>query len=269
MTHGQQADLCGHFIADHSCPFVAGWSMIGDLTFLCALLWIELWNARSVRDSRALRLVIMNFRTFLIIVMVVIVGSGIITAVVAHRDEPQNAALHRLRSTSDGGLSRKLPISSASSITDQTLQMELPPSANLPAQAPIDRPETAPQSKPQKAPGAAASVEPPVIDLKAKELLGRLALSFAGADPEADEIWAELINDPELSAKTREDLIEDLNEEGFDDPRNLTEEDLPLIENRILLIEEHAAFAMDDVNAAAFAEAYKDLVNMWLLVTQR
>jgi len=126
---------------------------------------------------------------------------------------------------------------------------------------------------PAKPPRASATVEPPagplLTDPAVKEHLGRLALSFAGADPDADEVWAWLINDPDLSPNARQDLIEDLNEEGFDDPRNLTMDDLPLIENRILLIEEHAAFAMDDVNADAFAEAYKDLINMWLRVTQQ
>jgi hypothetical protein len=60
----------------------------------------------------------------------------------------------------------------------------------------------------------------------------------------------------------RSNLIEDLNEDGFADPRNLTANDLPLIQNRIALIEQLAPNAMDQVNAAAFKEAYKDLVNM-------
>ena len=68
----------------------------------------------------------------------------------------------------------------------------------------------------------------------------------------------------------REDLIEDLNENGFSDGngRRATVDDLPLIESRILLLEEHAQFAMDEVNAAAFAEAYKDLANMWWRLSQ-
>lgn len=107
-------------------------------------------------------------------------------------------------------------------------------------------------------------------DPAAKAELGRLALSYVGADPFADEIWVWLINDPELSAKVREDLIEDLNENGFSDGngRRATVDDLPLIESRILLLEQHAQFAMDEANAAAFAEAYKDLANMWLRLNQ-
>ena len=56
--------------------------------------------------------------------------------------------------------------------------------------------------------------------------------------------------------------IEDLNEEGFENPHNPTFDDLPLIENRLAIIETLAPDSMDDVNAAAFAEAYKDLMNM-------
>jgi hypothetical protein len=57
-------------------------------------------------------------------------------------------------------------------------------------------------------------------------------------------------------------LIEDLNQDGFPDTKNLTARDLPLIENRLALIEQLAPTAMDEVNLAAFKEAYKDLFNM-------
>ena len=85
---------------------------------------------------------------------------------------------------------------------------------------------------------------------------------MVGADPAAEQIWFTAINDPNNSPHDRQDLIEDLNEEGFDDPKNLTSDDLPLIESRIALIETLAPSSMDEVNAAAFAEAYKDLINM-------
>jgi hypothetical protein len=111
----------------------------------------------------------------------------------------------------------------------------------------------------------APSADSNAMDVVAKEELGRQVLSHVGADPFADEVWVWLINDPELSPKVREDLIEDLNENGFSDGngRRPTVDDLPLIESRIMLIEEHSPFAIDEVNAAAFAEAYKDLVEMW------
>lgn len=96
--------------------------------------------------------------------------------------------------------------------------------------------------------------------------IARLALSEVGFNQAAEEYWLSAINDPNLSDHERRDLIEDLNEEGFEDPKNLTEEDLPLILRRIELIETYAPDAMDDVNAAAFQEAYKDLVNMFAKV---
>jgi hypothetical protein len=128
-----------------------------------------------------------------------------------------------------------------------------------PASPPADKP-------PERPPGDSASMTPAV-----KEELGRWALNHVGADDAATEIWLELINDPELSAKVRQDLIEDLNENGFSggNGRTATVDDLPLIASRIQLIEEHAAAALDETNAAAFAEAYKDLVNLWQRLSQQ
>ena len=92
--------------------------------------------------------------------------------------------------------------------------------------------------------------------------LARVALSFVGADPEAEAYWYEAINDRRLSAHERQDLIEDLNEDGFANPKNPTADDLPLVLSRLALIQEVGADAMDQVNAEAFAEAYKDLINI-------
>jgi hypothetical protein len=124
-----------------------------------------------------------------------------------------------------------------------------------------------------KKPAAAANAEAELLsrlnDPVVKEELGRYALSWVGADSDADEMWLWTINDPSLSAKARKNLIEDLNEDGFSDPKNPTVEDLPLIESRLALIEEVAPDAMDEDNAAAFLEAYKDLVNMWIRLAQQ
>jgi hypothetical protein len=78
----------------------------------------------------------------------------------------------------------------------------------------------------------------------------------------AEAYWYSAINDPNLPAHERQDLIEDLNEDGLSDPRHPAPEDLPLILSRLRLIEETGPDAMDEVNAAAFQEAYKDLVNL-------
>jgi hypothetical protein len=117
-----------------------------------------------------------------------------------------------------------------------------------------------PTGQPQPDPNAEEDDEDmePVVPLE----VARVALSFVGEDPEAEDAWVEAINDPALSPEDRQNLIEDLNEEGFPDPKNITPDDLPLILSRIELIEELGPQAMDEVNADAFAEAYKDLTNM-------
>ena len=138
------------------------------------------------------------------------------------------------------------------------------PPANIPAV------ETKPQIQPAPAnvqptprPRIVASQgTPPANANGAQDPTAREALSFVGADPDANDYWIGAINDPNLSANERKNLIEDLNEDGLSDPQNPGPDDLPLILNRIQLLEELAPSAMDQVNADAFAEAYKDLVNM-------
>lgn len=92
--------------------------------------------------------------------------------------------------------------------------------------------------------------------------MAREALAWVGLSEEAEAYWQEAINDPSLSAQERQDLIEDLNEDGISDPKHPTVADLPVILNRLELIELLAPGAMDQVNADAFVEAYKDLVNL-------
>jgi hypothetical protein len=96
----------------------------------------------------------------------------------------------------------------------------------------------------------------------------RVALTYVGSDEAATEIWRVAINDPSVPPTERQDLIEDLNEEGFADPHHITEEDLPLILSRLALIEDLAPDSIDEVNSAAFAEVHKDLANMVDRLTQ-
>ena len=86
-------------------------------------------------------------------------------------------------------------------------------------------------------------------------------IAKTAVNQEAEAYWVSAINNPALPAGERKDLIEDLNEDGFPDPHNVTLYDLPLILSRIRLIEEVAPDSLDDVNAEAFAEAYKDVVH--------
>ena len=103
---------------------------------------------------------------------------------------------------------------------------------------------------------------PPAVAQVITAQEARVALGKVGTDPEAEAVWISAINDPNLPAKQRKDLIEDLNEEGFANPKQLTGADLPRIENRLALIEELAPEAIDQTNADAFQEAYKDLKSM-------
>ena len=130
--------------------------------------------------------------------------------------------------------------------------------------------ETQPTSRPVPGrPVRAAKFKDAVADEQlTPHKVARIALSYVGADPAADLVWEAAINNPNFTPDQRKDLIEDLNEEGFDDPKNLTPADLPLIVSRIQLIENLAPNAADEVNAAAFAEAYKDLLNMYSKLTK-
>ena len=112
-------------------------------------------------------------------------------------------------------------------------------------------------SAPPPSPGGPNVAKEPLRDPLARE-----ALALVGVDPCAGEYWYAAINDPELSAHERQDLIEDLNEDGLSDPRHPSLKDLPVILNRLQIIEVAGPYAMDQVNADAFQEAYKDLVNL-------
>jgi hypothetical protein len=92
--------------------------------------------------------------------------------------------------------------------------------------------------------------------------LARVALSLVGEDLDAEIYWMAAINDPSLPPSERQDLIEDLNQEGFADPKHPTQQELALILSRIEIIEELWPWAMDQTNWEAFYEAYKDLWNL-------
>lgn len=158
----------------------------------------------------------------------------------------------------------------------QPAPMPAPQTANVPAASPIvaaptEEPVMAAAGDALRAPQNGGSNQPEMKKSgkkpgKPKEPIqdpeARVALSFVGADPDAEAYWISAINDPGLSGQERQDLIEDLNEDGLADPHQGTPQDLPLILARIRLIEELAPYAMDQVNADAFAEAHKDLVNL-------
>ncbi|MEZ5966875.1 MAG: hypothetical protein R3F56_23750 [Planctomycetota bacterium] len=90
------------------------------------------------------------------------------------------------------------------------------------------------------------------------------ALALVGVDPAAEKTWRRAIDDPNTPANVRSDLIEDLNQEGYTDNSHPTQVDLPLILARLELIERLEPLATDEVNRAAFQEAHKDLLEMYV-----
>lgn len=85
----------------------------------------------------------------------------------------------------------------------------------------------------------------------------RDALNLVGAAPAANEYWLGAINDPNLPADERSGLIVDLTQAGLSDPPS--PDDLPVIANRLSLLENLVENPLDDTNAEALIEAYKDL----------
>jgi hypothetical protein len=148
---------------------------------------------------------------------------------------------------------------------DEVLALPMPaPAVHAPREA-APTPKFAQRSiTSTQVPTPAKTGKPPLQDPVA-----RIALSAVGANADAEKYWYFAINDPSLPAHERQDLIEDLIETGLIDPRHPTPDDLPIIVNRLALIEQLAPQAMDEVNLAAFQEAYKDLVNLLVGMQKR
>jgi hypothetical protein len=159
--------------------------------------------------------------------------------------------------------------------TAEMTQISAPPDAPPPASPvavapapPSPVPQSAPPAEPVRAAAKALSRPAqakqggPTAKEPRQDPLAREALALVGLDPTAEAYWHSAINDPALSAHERQDLIEDLNEDGLLDPKHPAPEDLPVILSRIRIIEAAGPYAMDQVNADAFQEAYKDLMNL-------
>jgi hypothetical protein len=104
-----------------------------------------------------------------------------------------------------------------------------------------------------------------VVDAESKEALGRLALGFVGANNQALELYHKAALDPQLTPDQRRNLIEDLNEDGLNNRRNPTAEDLKVIANRYALTQNYLQqdyVKNNKVLNEAFLEANKDLGNM-------
>ena len=128
-------------------------------------------------------------------------------------------------------------------------------------------PEPAPPAGTNNQAKATIQITPPQtqsapVDEPHQDQLARAALSLVGTDnPDAEAYWLGAIFDTTLSDQEREDLMEDLNEEGLVNPGQATPQDYPLIYNRLRIIEEVAPYA-DEFMLEHLAEAYKDLMNL-------
>ncbi|MEO6033781.1 MAG: hypothetical protein ABIQ35_00845, partial [Verrucomicrobiota bacterium] len=109
---------------------------------------------------------------------------------------------------------------------------------------------------------AEAYNDPRILDPAKKEPLARVALNFAGANAQANELYRAAINDPGLPVDQRRELIEDLNQDGFENQKNPTPRDLDLIKSRLDLINLYRNDVDHKVVIGAFKEAEKDLNNM-------
>ena len=212
-----------------------------------------------------------SVRSIILVPFAVVVLCAIVYSLIPGRPAAQNATSRsttverttkssRPRSTvrsTEPGVAR-------SPIRQQPLpEMSPAPSADRPRPEPVKSEAQAQTNAPKATPRASRAKQgaPPAPEAL-QDPVARVALAYVGADADAEMYWYAAINDPSLSAHERQDLIEDLNEDGLSDPHNPTMEDLPLILNRIGLIEAVVWDAMDEVNADAFQEAYKDLVNL-------
>jgi len=226
-----------------------------------------------------------NMRSMVFVTLAVAVLCGVVRLVVPNRPAPPEAARKSAGATREARSAR--PRNKMRSVEPRVMtpttrqrlssgedqagsaQSEAQADAGTQkaAQAGTSEKKVAPASV--KTPKAAGTTQgtPPAQDVL-QDPVARVALAFVGADPDAEMYWYEAINNPSLSAHERQDLIEDLNEDGLSDPRNPTADDLPLILNRIQIIEDVIWDAMDEVNTDAFLEAYKDLVNLAFLAME-
>lgn len=108
--------------------------------------------------------------------------------------------------------------------------------------------------------GAAATTGEPLVPVR----LAFLALWYLGVDPAAETTWSRAINDPRQAEGVRSDLIVDMVDEGYTDNDRPGLADLALIQRRLEILERYAPHAMDEVNAQAFEEAYRTLLELYL-----
>ena len=192
----------------------------------------------------------MNTKKFLIsgllfAVAVVIVGM----VLVANRKPGRNVSF--LPSRTPVIAPTQASSESTPAVESKAAEVKSPAQVLKPKVPPVDPPQQNVFQTPKP-----AKTKPPLQDP-----LARAAMSLVGADPGAEAYWLEAIFDSSLPKQEREDLIEDLNEEGLSDHKRPGPGDYPLIMNRLAIIEEIAPYS-DEFMLNHLQEAYKDLVNL-------
>ena len=140
------------------------------------------------------------------------------------------------------------------------------PSINFAQDAPRTNASARPNRRAQAPQPAAQNNQPANPGNELEDPDARDALALVGVDAAADVYWLDAIFDDTLPDNERADLMEDLNEVGFDDPKNLTADDLPMIMNRLALIDAILPDS-DPFMSPHLLEAQKDLSNMLATAT--
>ena len=192
----------------------------------------------------------MKIKAILISALVVVIGVAVMGWILSRRSAPQEAARKNPAQMPEPNPSAAAPASAS------TLAL-MEQSSNLAANTPPPQEMKADTS--QRVTSAPAQTKKPKEPLHDPE--ARTALSLVGIDPDAEAYWLGAIFDSSLPENEREDLMEDLNEEGLSDAKHPGPQDLPVILNRLALIEEILPFA-DEFMVEHLGEAYKDLVNL-------
>ncbi|HEX7618614.1 MAG TPA: hypothetical protein VF480_07840 [Verrucomicrobiae bacterium] len=191
----------------------------------------------------------MKTHKLLVASLAIAIGAAVASIVIVNRKPERPVALEQASQPAT------IP---APKISESTTPAEIPVVESKPHIEPAPT-NVQPAANPQKV--VTQTAPPANANGPLQDPTARAALSLVGADPDAEQYWAEAIFDPSLPDQEREDLMEDLNEDGLSDPQHPGPQDLPLIVNRIRIIEEIAPYA-DDFMLEHLGEADKDLRNM-------
>ena len=188
----------------------------------------------------------MKLKTILVLGLVVVLG--VVVATRMHKQPVTRPSVERAPA-----LAEVVPVTVTPAVNPDPVPAE--PAGNVSANAPVAT------NSPQKIAVQSNQTSPPKEQLA--DPLARGALSLVGVDPDAEQYWMGAIFDSSLPDQEREDLMEDLNEEGLSDPRHPTPDDLVLIRNRMVILDDVLQYAAaDSFMLEHLMEPYKDLWNL-------